>query len=329
MLQTTEIDVADIISNKAMLMRVKVDGSTVRQYAKAMESGAVFPPVICFEVDGDLILTDGFHRVAAYKSRGIEKIQADVRIGSMDDAILAAVRANAHEGLARNNADKEKAVKALLASEKWRGMSDREMSREAAVSPTLVGKLRKASIQLSTADSSIGANRETRVGKDGKRRPVIQSKPKPPNTPILALPAPPTPTPSNPPPLPKFTPEQLGAPPPELAKEQDPDSPPGVTRAMAWSQKYGHVHLRPLDERLRAEQEKKVTSFIAWLRDLEKPADALMKCALDPDQFFATLRDMKGAAMATKFRDRMAALEPLITHLNALCASLRAAKNAA
>jgi hypothetical protein len=326
MLQTTEIDVADIISNKAMLMRVKVDGSTVRQYAKAMEGGAVFPPVICFEVNGDLILTDGFHRVEAYKSRGVQKIHADVRIGSMDDAILAAVRANAHEGLARTNADKEKAVRALLASEKWCGLSDRQIAQEAGTGHQLVGKLRKVAVQVVARPPESAPIHNSVVGKDGKRYPAKKPKSEKPATPA---PTAAKPASVSPPPLPKFTPEQLGAPPPELAKEQDPDSPPGVTRAQAWSAKYGHVHIRPLDERLRAEQEKKVTGFIAKLRDLERVADELMNCALDPDQFHATLRDIKGAAMATKFRDRMAALEPLVTHLNALSAALRAAKNAA
>jgi hypothetical protein len=342
MLQTTEIEVADIISNKAMLMRVKVDGKTVRQYAKAMEGGAVFPPIVCFEVAGELILTDGFHRVEAYKSLGVEKVNADVRIGTMDDAILAAVRANAHEGLARSNADKEKTVRALLSSG-WAGNSENWIAQTASVHHSVVKRIKKDVESGSRARTSNETNApiyEGRVGKDGKRYPAKRAKPTSlplPAAPVAAAPAKPAvaaaPAPtsiSKPPPLPQFTPEQLGAPPPELAKEQDPDSPPGVTRAQAWTQKYGHVHLRPLDERQRAEQEKKVTSFIAALRELEKPADALMKHALDPDQFLATLRDIKGSAMAAKFKDRMAAIEPLVTHLNALMSTAqRAGKNAA
>src|SRR6516164_777333 len=133
---TTEIAVADIIANAAIMMRLKLNRPTVTQYAKAMEAGAVFPPMIVFDVDGELILTDGFHRHSAYQRLGVEKVHADVRIGTLDDALLAAVKADAHEGLARTNADKEKAVKALLASEKWRDMSDRQIAQAAGVAGT-------------------------------------------------------------------------------------------------------------------------------------------------------------------------------------------------
>jgi hypothetical protein len=78
------------------------------------------------------------------------------------------------------------AVKALLASEKWRGMSDREIANAAGVGAPFVRK---------------------------------------------------------------FTWQQIGAPKPGTEQEQDPDSPPGVTRAMAWSAKHGHVQLVPLDEK--------------------------------------------------------------------------------
>jgi hypothetical protein len=60
----------------------------------------------------------------------------------------------------------------------------------------------------------------------------------------------------------------MGAPAEGTEFEQDPESPPGTTRAMAWSAKHGHVHIRPLDQRLKAEREKKVTSFIASLNGI-------------------------------------------------------------
>lgn len=47
------------------------------------------------------------------------------------------------ERKSRTNVDKKKAVQSLLVSEKWRDLSDRRIAREAAVSPTYVGKQRK------------------------------------------------------------------------------------------------------------------------------------------------------------------------------------------
>jgi hypothetical protein len=126
----------------------------------------------------------------------------------MDDALLAAVRADAHDGLKRTTADKEKAVRALLASARWREMSDREIGREANVSQPFVSKLRKTIILTDNVISSNARNIETRMGKDGKRYPVMRSKP--------AAPAPAAPAASSPAPLykplPKLTREQIGAP---------------------------------------------------------------------------------------------------------------------
>ena len=324
MLQTTKIDVAEVIANMAMLMRVKVDKKTVTEYARAMEGGAEFPPIVCFQVDGELILVDGFHRLGAYKKNGVEKIDADVRIGTLDEALMVAVRANAHEGLARTNADKEKAVKALLASAKWRGLTDIQIANEAAVAKSFVQKHRKASIHLASEATSTDTSRQSRRGKDGKNYPATRSKP----TNAAAVP---TFSPAKPQSFPKFTHEQLGAPSPETANEQDPDSPPGVTRALAYVQKHGHVHLRPLDEKLRASREKMVTSFIATLRELAKPAAELLKCELEPEEIIATIEGMRngGSTVAMKkFDERLAVIQPLLSKLNAFSAIRNTKKTA-
>ena len=97
MVQTTKISVANIVANAAMMMRVKLDKPTVTKYAKAMEDGAQFPPMLVFEIDEQLILADGFHRYSAYQKLGTTEIQAEVRFGTWDDALLAAAKADAHE----------------------------------------------------------------------------------------------------------------------------------------------------------------------------------------------------------------------------------------
>lgn len=118
----------------------------------------------------------------------------------------------------------------------------------------------------------------------------------------------PAPSISNPPPaLPKFTRAQLGAPPEGTENEQDPDSPPGVTRAMAWSMKHGHVHIRPLDERLHHERWKKAQ---AWVSALQKKATKKHKDYLPPADFRALVeqiraRDPKAAdTLMRKYEER-------------------------
>jgi hypothetical protein len=72
-------------------------------------------------------------------------------------------------------ADKEKAVRALLSSVRWREMSDREIGREANVGNRFVGQIRKCINSTVSGHSSNGTRMETRMGKDGKRRPVARS----------------------------------------------------------------------------------------------------------------------------------------------------------
>ena len=78
-------------------------------------------------------------------------------------------------GLAATPADKEKAVKALLASEKWRGMSDREIALAANVTHPFVSKQRKSTISVGNVSTSSAPRMETRLGKDGKRYPATRA----------------------------------------------------------------------------------------------------------------------------------------------------------
>lgn len=76
-----------------------VDGDTVAQYTEALEAGAEFPAIRVFRVpEGDLLVTDGFHRVAAHKQLGRDEITAIVLEGTRDEAQIDAATANATHG---------------------------------------------------------------------------------------------------------------------------------------------------------------------------------------------------------------------------------------
>jgi hypothetical protein len=122
-----------------------------------------------------------------------------------------------NEGLKRTNADKEKSVKALLACERWCGMSDREIAHAAGVGDKFVAKQRKHSVSVAVARTSNTTNKETRLGKDGKRyaaRRPTKSTAAP--VPVRAA--------HKPPPSPKLTREQIGAPAAGTEYEQDPNN---------------------------------------------------------------------------------------------------------
>ena len=65
-----------------------------------------------------------------------------MRQGTLRDAILFSVSANASHGLRRTNEDKRRAVLTLLNDPTWVQWSDREIARHCRVGADLVGKMR-------------------------------------------------------------------------------------------------------------------------------------------------------------------------------------------
>jgi hypothetical protein len=128
--------------------RVAISETVVGEYAEALRDGAIFPPVVVFHDGTFWWLADGFHRYHAHRQAGVEKIEADVRVGTLRDAILFALGANTEHGLRRTNADKRRAVETMLTNEvvakddggnPW---SDREVARLCRVHHDTVGRIR-------------------------------------------------------------------------------------------------------------------------------------------------------------------------------------------
>lgn len=137
------IAVDSIRSDGGTQARIQLDWIAIDEYSKAMQEGAQFPPIVVFHDGKDYWLADGFHRLDAAKRAGIEKIACDVRMGTVRDAILHAVGANADHGVRRTNADKRAAVMRLLEDDEWRGWSDREIARRCRVHHSFVAKQRE------------------------------------------------------------------------------------------------------------------------------------------------------------------------------------------
>lgn len=137
--------------------RAGLDEATLAEYADAYEDLArqqnglsQMPPIVLFHDGSTYWLADGFHRLAAYKrflDRSItaapKALAADVRQGTRRDAVLYAAGANAEHGLRRTNADKRRAIEALLRDEEWRQWSDSEIGRRCKVDHKTVAKIRE------------------------------------------------------------------------------------------------------------------------------------------------------------------------------------------
>lgn len=123
--------------------RVKIDENVVAQYADEMLNGDLFPPVVLFHDGVDYWLADGFHRYFANKRINSPGIRADVKEGSVRDAILHGIEANNKHGLRPTNEDKRKGVMTMLKDIEWQDLSNREIGRICGVSHTLVNAIRK------------------------------------------------------------------------------------------------------------------------------------------------------------------------------------------
>ena len=147
----------DIRTDGGTQPRDAIDTDVVSEYADAMRFGVEFPAVTVF-YDGDQYwLADGFHRLSAARQAGLNEINADVHQGSRRDAILHSVGANSSHGLRRTNADKRRAVMALLNDDEWRAWSDREIARRCAVNDKTVGNIRR---ELSAENPQINTPRK-------------------------------------------------------------------------------------------------------------------------------------------------------------------------
>ena len=133
------INIQSIIIDKGTQSREAINDEVVADYAFAMQQGAQFPPLIVFYDGVNNYLADGFHRLLAAQRLDKASIQADVRAGTLRDAIWYSVtKANKDHGLRKSNADKRKGVRTLLEDFEWGEMSLAEMARECGVSPQLV-----------------------------------------------------------------------------------------------------------------------------------------------------------------------------------------------
>jgi len=138
------IEISRIKTDGGTQPRVSLNQETVAEYRDAYKSGVKLPPVTLFFDGTSYWLADGFHRFWAARDAGLTEIYEDIQPGTLRDAILYSLSANAKHGLRRTNADKRKAVQTLLDDAEWSKFSDREIAKRCAVGYDLVADMRKS-----------------------------------------------------------------------------------------------------------------------------------------------------------------------------------------
>jgi predicted RNase H-like nuclease (RuvC/YqgF family) len=153
--------------------RVKIDEHVVAQYADDMLNGSEFPPIVLFYDGLDHWLADGFHRYFANKRINAPSISAEVKDGSVRDAILHGIKANNKHGLRPTNEDKRKGVITMLKDIEWQDYSNRDIAEICGVSHTLVNAIRK---ELETGKPS-GNSSTTKPSSGNSSTTTVQTDP--------------------------------------------------------------------------------------------------------------------------------------------------------
>jgi ParB-like chromosome segregation protein Spo0J len=162
-----EIPLHELVLDPNLNLRDRLDQDTVERY---MDAWNRMPPVTVFEVDGQLLLADGFHRHAAAVTLGRRTLPAEVRPGTMDEALDYVSGANLHHGLPLTRAERRRAIELKLRLHHER--SDRHLAEELLVGRELIAKVRRQLVE----GGQIPAG-SVRIGADGKSYPSLPKDP--------------------------------------------------------------------------------------------------------------------------------------------------------
>jgi ParB-like chromosome segregation protein Spo0J len=143
--KTVELATGDLEVAADAEVRTERDAARVLDLAAAMIDGAKIDPIVVFKTpEGRLVVADGRYRLDAVREAGLKTVVAVMKTGTIRDAFLYAVRANAAQhALPLTRADRRAAVERLLADSEWSQWADAEIGRQTGVSNRHIGRIRE------------------------------------------------------------------------------------------------------------------------------------------------------------------------------------------
>jgi hypothetical protein len=119
-------------------VRAGLDLDWVKIIAQGIVNGDAIPPVVVWRVVGrdNLLLGDGFHRHAAHVRLGLKSIRAQIREGTLEDALLSSLDTNTakyHRGRKFEDADRRNTIELMIRNEEFRVWPDGQIGRRCGV----------------------------------------------------------------------------------------------------------------------------------------------------------------------------------------------------
>lgn len=111
-----QVPIGDLMQEPIRASRAYLRRDRVAYYLEHLNQA---PPVTVFDIDGRLLLADGYHRVEAARRLGRDTVKADVQRGSRRDALRFAVDLACQQ---RAMSEEE-----VLAAIELRGLSARDL----------------------------------------------------------------------------------------------------------------------------------------------------------------------------------------------------------
>ena len=78
------LKIAALLANVPTVPEAHLDPERVERYARMLDA---LPPVVVFDTPQGPLLADGYHRVAAARRLGRKTVEAEVRVGSRQEAL--------------------------------------------------------------------------------------------------------------------------------------------------------------------------------------------------------------------------------------------------
>jgi len=130
---TKMMDISRIRRDGGTQARSEIPKETHDRYTELMKNGVRFPPVVVFYDGTNYWLGDGFIRIDVAESLGLTQIDADVRQGTVKDAILFSFNVNTRHGCPPSVDDRRRAAIRMLEDPEWRLWSDRQIARHCGI----------------------------------------------------------------------------------------------------------------------------------------------------------------------------------------------------